>query len=144
MPTIDLGVDFEDVKNEDQFEPLPNATYDFTVASCEPKTALSGRPMIKWTFDIIYEGRARKLFHNTVLPWTKDGELDVSGIGMLVAVCKALGRPWSGGQITTEDYLGLAGACEVYQKPKQVKDVTGQYVDDPEGGVVNDIKKFVT
>jgi len=143
MPTINLGVDFSDVKDSDVFEPLPNATYDFTVYSVEEKTAASSRPMLKWVLTIIHEGKERKLFYNTVLPWMKDGEWDLSGMGMLVGLTKALGKPWTGTQLSTEDYLGLAGRADVHQKPKQIKQSDGSYADDPSGGAVNDIRKFV-
>jgi len=143
MPIIDLGVDFTNVQDMDTFEPLPNGTYDFIVSSCEEKIAASGRPMLKWILSVNHDGKERKLFYNTVLPWEKDGELVTSGLGMLVGLSKALGKPWTGRKLSTEDYLGLAGVAEVNQKPKQAKQADGSYADDPFGGVVNDIKKFV-
>lgn len=142
-PMIDLGVDFADVKDLDTFDPLPNGTYDFIVKSVEPKTAASGRPMLKWVFSVTHEGKPYQLFYHTVLPWYHDGEMDMNGVGMLVSTTKALGRPWTGQQLVTEEYLGLAGACEVVQKTKQTKQLDGSYADDPNGGVVNDIKRFV-
>ena len=143
MPVIDLGVDFTDVKDMDVFEPLPNGTYDFIVASVEPKKSAAGRPMIKWTFKVNHEGKEYKLFYNTVLPYFHDNEWDMGGVGMLVSTTKALGKPWTGQTLETEDYIGLSGACEVMQKPKQVKQPDGSYADDPNGAVVNDINKFV-
>lgn len=144
MPTIDLGVDFSDVQNEDIFDPLPNGTYDFITTSAEPKNSAAGRPMIKWVFTVNHEAKDYKLFYNTVLPWEVDGEWVVSGVGMLVSVCKALGKPWSGKSLNLEDYLGLGGSCQVVQKPKQTKQMDGSYADDPSGQVVNDIGKFLT
>ena len=142
-PMIDLGVDYSDVQNEDIFTPLPNGTYDFITSSVEAKNSMAGRPMIKWTFTVNHEGKEYKLFYNTVLPWEKDGEWDVGGVGMLVSVCKALGQPWTGKGLNTEDYVGVGGSCEVIQKPKQIKGSDGVYADDPSGQVVNDIAKFV-
>ena len=143
MPVIDLGVDYSDVQDMDVFEPLPNGTYDFIVKSVEEKTAASGRPMLKWVFAVNHEGKDYQLFYNTVLPWYHDGELDMGGVAMLVGTTKALGKPWTGQQLNTEDYIGAAGAAEVYQKPKQVKQADGSYADDPSGQAVNDIRKFV-
>lgn len=143
MPVIDLGVNFEDVKNLDSFDPLPNGDYQFVVSSIESKNSAAGRPMLKWTFNINHNGQDRKLFYNTVLPWQHDGELDTGGLGMLVQVTKALGKPWTGQALSTEDYIGLAGMCQVYQKPKQIRQPDGTYADDTDGNVVNDIKKFI-
>jgi len=143
MPVIDLGVDYSSVEDMDKFDPMPNGTYEFSVASIEEKTSQKGRPMLKWTFRIPFDGSERKLSYFTVLPWQKDGEWDLSGMGMLVSVTKALGRPWTGQSLSTEDFLGLGGQMEVVQKPKQIKGPDGVYTDDPDGDVVNDIKKFV-
>ena len=143
MPTIDLGVDYTDVKDEDTFSPLPNGTFEFTVLAVEPKQSQKGRPMIKWTFLVNYEAKDYRLFYHTVLPWEVNGQWEVGGVGMLVSVCKALGMPWTGKSINTEDYLGNSGTFEVIQKPKQSKQPDGSYADDPNGGVVNDIGKFV-
>ena len=143
MPTIDLGVDYTDVKDEDTFSPIPNGTYEFTVLAVEPKQSQKGRPMIKWTFLVNYEAKDYRLFYHTVLPWEVNGQWEVGGVGMLVSVCKALGQPWMGRGLNTEDYLGVAGSCEVIQKPKQVKGSDSVYADDPGGQVVNDIAKFV-
>uniref|UniRef100_A0A6M3LCV9 DUF669 domain-containing protein n=1 Tax=viral metagenome TaxID=1070528 RepID=A0A6M3LCV9_9ZZZZ len=144
MPVIDLGVNFEDVKDQDVFEPMPVGTYDFTVASVESKSSATGRPMLKWTLDVSHDGKARKLFNNTVLPWNnpQTGQLDIGGVGMLVAQCKAVGLPWSGGALSTEDYVGRGGQVKVSQKTKQVKSADGTYVDDPNGQIVNDIQGF--
>ena len=145
MPEIDLGVNYDDVQDEDKFEAAPGGVYSFIVASIEPKTSAKGRPMLKWTLDFQHEGKTRKLFNNTVLPWLnpETGELDAGGVGMLVAQCKAVGLPWTGQKFVTEGYIGRGGSVEVVQKIRQVKDVTGNYVDDPDGQLVNEVKKFV-
>jgi hypothetical protein len=145
MPEIDLGVDYTDVQDEDKFEAAPPGTYQFTVKGVEPKTASTGRPMLKWTLGFNHEGKEYKLFNNTVLPWNNPatGELDVGGVGMLVAQCKAVGLPWTGNKFKTEDYIGRGGTVEVVQKIRQVREASGSYVDDPNGDVVNDVGKFV-
>lgn len=151
MPTVDLGVDFEDVKDSDQIQPMPAGVYEFQVESVEPKTASTGRPMLKWTLSIINneEFKGRKLFNNTVLPWTnpQTGEKDINVFG-LVAQCKAVGVPWTGMSLNTEDYVGRPGQVEVVQKKKQTKQInpdTGQeeWMDDDDAPPVNDIKKFI-
>ena len=145
MPEIDLGVNYEDVQNEDKFEPAPVGVYPFTVASIEPKTSGKGRPMLKWTLEFQHDGKTKKLFNNTVLPWLnpETGELDAGGVGMLVSQCKAVGLPWPGQKFITEDYLNRGGSVSVGQQLRQMKDSTGNYGDDPDGDIVNVIKKFV-
>lgn len=145
MPVIDLNVDFSDVQDEDVFQPLPPGTYSFRVQAIEQATSKAGRPMLKWTYAIVHEGKEHKLSYYTVLPWMVDGKIETGGVGMLVSATKAVGIPWTGQQLVTEDYLGAEGTMEVVQKPKQVKDPeTGKYVDDPDSDLkVNDIKKFV-
>uniref|UniRef100_A0A6M3IPT2 DUF669 domain-containing protein n=1 Tax=viral metagenome TaxID=1070528 RepID=A0A6M3IPT2_9ZZZZ len=146
MPTIDLAVNFEDVKNEDIIEAVPNGTYDFVVSNITKTVSKSsGRDMLKWELDIPYDGKTRKLFYNTVLPFInpETNELDVSGVGMLVAVCKGVNQPWTGGQLNTEDYLGRGGRVEVIQKPKQTRGPDGEYQDDLTAPPVNAIKHFV-
>lgn len=153
MPTIDLGVNYEDVKDEDQFAPMPNGTYEFTVAEVDVQASKSstppGRPMLKWTLKFPFENSERQLSTYTVLPWVVDEDQIVSGVGQLVAITKAIGQPWVGQKIVTEDYLGKKGKAVIKQKQSQMKDddgnspTFGTYIDDPDGGLVNDIKKFV-
>ena len=146
MPTIDIGVDFSDVQDMDKFPVIPNGTYPVTARNIDAKPSSKGRPMLTWWFDAIDEATGDKasIPYNTVLPWEKDGEIDVSGCGMLVQVCKALGLPWTGKKLNTEDYIGRSGMAEIIQQRKQTKDPdTGAYVDDPSGDKVNAIKKFI-
>ena len=152
MPTINLGVDYATVEHEDVIKPMPGGTYPFTVADVEEAISkASGRPMLKWSFRVPYENGERRMTSYSVLPWEKDGEMDMSGVGMLVSITKALGLPWTGQELVTEDYLGRGGTMEVKQKHPQVKDeelgsaTYGKYVNDPDPDAtpVNDIKKFV-
>jgi len=144
MPTIDLNVDYSDVQDEDVFKPLPPGTYQFTVQSIEQTTSKEGRPMLKWIYAIVHDGKNNKLSYYTVLPWLVNGQVDTGGVGMLVAATKAVGNPWTGQTLDTEDYLGLEGQMEITQKPKQIPGPAGKYIDDPDSDVmVNDIKRFV-
>lgn len=125
MPIVDLGVDFDEVKDMDQFEVLDSGTYEFQVRNVDvtqtgETSKTPGRPMLKWELEIIGHPTAngRRLFYNTVLPWVnpaKPGERDTSGCGLLVAIAKGVGKPWTGGQINTDEYLGLTGFVEVGQ-----------------------------
>ena len=146
MPEIDLGVNYDDVQDEDKFEVAPGGVYPFIVSSIIPANSKkNGRPMLKWTLDFQYEGKTLKLFNNTVLSWHNPatGEFEVDGVGMLVAQCKAVGLPWTGQKFITENYLGRGGNVKVKQKIRQIDSGGGVYVDDPDGQLVNDVEKFV-
>jgi hypothetical protein len=143
-PVIDLGVDFSDVQYLDVFEPFPNGTYEYEVTSLENQTSKAGRPMLKWVLRFEHEGRANNISFYTVLPWMKDGQMDLSGCFQLVGITKNLKKPWLGQSLATEDYIGLTGKAELVQKPGRSQDTsTGEYVDDPNKPAQNDIKKFV-
>ena len=145
--TIDLGVDFNDVKDMDQFPVLPNGNYDFTILKIESKQTTGGktpgRPQLKWTLGFHHPetGQKLQLFYNTVLPWIPPGqsELDISGVGMLVALCKEVGLPWAGRTIDPGAYLGRSGKAVVSQEKKNMKDASGNWVPDPNGKVQNKI-----
>lgn len=144
MPTIDLSVDFEDVKDADVFKPLPEGTYEFTVKDIEAKDSRAGRPMLVWNLEFTHKGKPYSLRYYSVLPWDKDGEVVTIGLGNLVSMCKAVGIPWTGGSLTTEDYLSATGMAQIVQKTKQeLNPDTGEYEDtqDPDALPVNDIKK---
>jgi len=143
-PVIDLNVDYSDVQDEDVFTPLPPGTYSFRVQSVEALTSKKGRPMLKWTYAIVHEAKEYKLSYYTVLPWMVDGKVDTGGVGMLVSATKAVGLPWTGQQLVTEDYLSAEGTMEVVQKNRQKAGPDGKYIDDPDSDEkVNDIKRFV-
>jgi len=147
MPVVDLYVDYTDVQDMDKFPIVPNGVYEFTVKGLEPKTAKSGRPMLLWTITVSdpETGQPVNVLNNTVLPWIPPGanEVDAGGVGMLVQSCKAVGMPWTGGKLATENYIGRSGKVELIQKPKQIQNEEGQYVNDPSGEKVNAIKRFI-
>lgn len=146
MPTIDLGVNYEDVQDLDKYPVVPGGTYTFIIKKAENMVTKSNRPKIFWALEITDPdtGHPVSIPHNTVLPWIKDGQQDVSGVGMLVQVCKAVGLPWAGGKINTDDYIGRGGKVEVKQVRARMQDpTTGEWTDDPSGELQNMVKKFV-
>jgi len=148
MPVVDLHVNYEDVQDMDKFPVVPNGVYDFVIKALEPKSSKAkGRPMFLWTFTITdpETGQPTNILNNTVLPWIPPGEneVDASAVGMLVQTCKSVGMPWTGGKIATEDYVGRGGRFELIQKPKQIEDGEGNWVNDPSGEKVNQVKKFI-
>ncbi len=150
MPTIDLGVDYTDVQEEDKFPVLPTGTYPFTVEKVEQTQSKNsnppGRPMFKWELSVTHEKRAHKLTHYTVLPWRPypDDEIISSGVGMLVAITKAVGIPWTGQEFVTEDYIKAAGSVRVKEVPKRIRLDDGTYGNDPNSeDTQNEIDKFI-
>jgi hypothetical protein len=147
MPIVDLNVDFSTVQDEDKYPVVPNGEYDFTIVVCDHAKTQAGRPQIKWRLEVMdpETGKPVKIGYNTVLPWiTPEGQQDTGGVGLLVSLCKAVGRPWTGMQLNTDDYIGLSGRAVVVQKPGRVQDSDGKWVnDDDPANKVNDIKKFV-
>lgn len=144
MPTINLGVDYADVQALDEWIVVPGGTYQFTVSSISEKKSSAGRPMLNWRIEVIDPGTTKPVgvFYNTVLPWMDSGELNVKGCGMLVAIAKAVGKPWTGQSLNTEDYIGRAGTVKLKVTRMQKKDASGAYVDDPEGKERNEVDKF--
>ena len=150
MPIVDLGVDYTDVQDMDKFLVVPTGTYQFTIKSVQhtktgPNSKNPGRPMLKWTIEVADpdgSGNAN-VFYNTPLPYMTNEGVNVDGTGLLVSVCKAVGMPWTGGQLNTDLYIGRSGQVEIKQKPRQIKGPDGTYIDDPDGEKQNEVKKFV-
>ena len=145
-PTIDLGVSYDDIKALDEFVVVPNGTYPFTVKALTEKKSAAGRPMINWQLEVIDPATTRpvSVFYNTVLPWMENGEMNVKGCGMLVSVSKAVGLPWTGQSLNTEDYIGRSGQVVLKITKMQKKNAaTGVYEDDPDGKERNEVEKFV-
>ena len=147
MPEIDLGVDFESVKDADEFFTVPTGEKQFVVKSSESAIAVSTqRPMLKWTITVQdpESGKDCNIFVNTVLPFMENGTLVTSGIFQLVAICKCLGMPWTGSKIIPENYIGRSGAAKIKQVPAQtLNPATGQYEDDLTKPPRNDVEKFL-
>jgi len=147
MPIVDLNVDFSQVQDEDKYPVVPNGEYDFTIVACDHATTQAGRPQIKWRLEVMDPDTNKpvKIGYNTVLPWvTPEGKQDAGGVGLLVSLCKAVGLPWTGTQLDTDDYIGRIGRAVVVQKPGRVQNEEGKWVnDDDPSNKVNDIKKFV-
>jgi len=152
MPVVDLGVNYDDIKHMDEFPTVPDGAYDFTVKEVTETQSQGGRPMLKWKISTLHPdtGQDVNIFHNTVLPWIPPGEteMSVSGCGMLVAIAKAVGLPWTGGSLNTEDYVGRTGNVNLRLKTRQIDsgqtDANGKkvYIDDPSGKETNEIVSF--
>lgn len=127
MPEIEIGIDFDTA--EKASGPIPDGDYDVQLVDSNlgetgPNSKVPGTPKIDWIFEVINNSHSdyngRKLFMTTVL--------SSNGAGILVSLTKALGKPWSGTKIDTDDYL---------QHTCKAKVVTEEYA----GNFSNKIKK---
>lgn len=145
MPTINLGVDYDDIKALDEWIVVPGGTYQFTVRDISEKKTKAGRPMLVWRLEIMDPATQRpvSIFYNTVLPWMENGEMNVKGCGMLVSASKATGLPWTGQTLDTEAYVGRMGSAVIKVSRAQKDNGLGVYVDDPEGRERNEVEKFI-
>ena len=150
MPTIDLGVDFGTVQEMDKFPLLPNGVHPFVVEKIEltqtgPNSKTAGRPMLKWTLGFNHpdNGQHLNLTYMTVLPWIPPGttEMDVSGVGQLVAICKATGQPWAGQKLDPDIYIGRGGAANIIQRKRNKQNEEGKWVEDPNSDPQNDFDR---
>lgn len=147
---IDLGVDFENVKDEDKFPLLPTGAQPFVVEKIEkvltgPNAKTPNRPMLKWTlgFNHPEKGTHMQLTFNAVLPWIPPNttEMDVSGVGQLVAICKAVGLPWAGQKLDPTAYLGRGGTANIIQRKRNKQNEEGKWVEDPNSDPQNDFDR---
>lgn len=122
-PIVEMNVDPTIVDKMDDFDLIPSGTYEFQIRGVDStvtgeNSKTPGRPMLKWELGLLgpdVEGRL--VWYNTVLPWNNNGVLDTNGCGLLVAITKGVGKPWTGSNLNTDEYLGLTGAAVVGQAP---------------------------
>ena len=128
MALIDLNVDYSQALKDSAIDPLPVGNYEVQVDGFDMKATAAGRPMIAWTLSVINNPKYnnRKLFYNCPLPQGSE----TGGIGFLVALCEAVGKPWSGAGIDPAEYVGLRCIASVKQR-------------EYEGVVRADIKKLI-
>lgn len=126
---IDIGLDFNaaEAAVEEQRRAAPEADYTLQVVDVVyGHGKASGRPKLNWQFKIVNDVQfsEKRVFYNTSLPWTNKntGQYEDSGVSFLVDVCKALGRPWQGGKLDTNHYLGLTCRAHVIQEVQEGRD----------------------
>ena len=153
MPTINLGVSYEDIKDLDKFPVLPAGSHPFTIRSVSliktgPSSKTPGRPMLKAMLEFVdpATGSPFQMSYNAILPWVPPGEteLDISGIGNFSGLLKVAGITWEGEdfELNTDEFVGVAGVAKIVQRPGRTRDESGQWVDDPNADPVNEIKGF--
>ena len=135
MPTIELGMtctDAQEQANKD-FEILPIGSYTMVCTSVEQATSKNGRPRLDFMLEVVengnpdFNGKGIRYF----APLPHEG--NTKGMGFLTQVCVALGKPWAGASLNTEDYQGRTCTANVEQNPSKT---------DPTK-IFNNIKSFV-
>ena len=115
---IDLGIDFETAEKEvaESRKPVTPGDYTVQVTNITPgqsgsESKTPGRPYLNWELTVVghSEFTGKKVWMITSLPWadaSNGNRLLTSGINFLVDITKALGQPWQGGKLRTEEYHG--------------------------------------
>ena len=106
MPIIEVGETFskgEEVSEKQRFK-LPEEPFDLMCTVCQATTSSKGNPQVEFTLGT--QGHTNPDFNGKKLmywaPLPHDG--NNRGIGFLVDITKALGKPWDGSSLNTEDY----------------------------------------
>jgi len=122
---IEIGLDFAEAEREVEEQRRPASQGDYTLQVDAPpdlkasgqQSKSPGRPYLNWRLSIINDSsfQGKKVFYSTPLPWTNPTtqQLETSGINFLVDLTKALGKPWAGGKLQTEAYVGLTCKARV-------------------------------
>ncbi len=135
MVEINLGLSHEEANAESQeaMKTLPPGAYDLSCTGCKPDQYGSGRPCIQFEFEVVNhaEFNGKKLRHSCPLPYQGSN----SGIGFLVDVTTAMGVPWTGASINTEDYVSRSCRANV---------INSDPSKDDQGRVFANIKSFVS
>lgn len=149
MPTINLGVNYDDIKDLDKFPVLPNGNYECTIKSVQLTNSKKGRPMLKCMLEFIDPSNNQPFqtgFY-AVMPWIRPGETetDISGLGNLVGLLKVTGTEGfkPGSDIDIDSWVGTRTVAKVVQVPGRTQDENGEWVNDLNADPTNDIKGFV-
>lgn len=108
-PIIELGVNFTTAQEASNalMLPAPTGVYQLQVNGIELGQTKKGKQRLMWIMQIVNSTdsslNGKKVSYFTNIP----SAVDVSGVGFLVQITNALGKPWSGSVINTDDYLGL-------------------------------------
>ncbi len=108
MPVIEIGVDFNkaQIESEKVMLPAPAGVYALQVLNIESGVTQKGKGRLMWIMQVVNSTdptfNGKKVNYFTNIPTATE----LSGIGFLVQVTKALGKPWGGTSINTDDYIG--------------------------------------
>ena len=135
MVEINLGIEHGEAEEEakEAMKTLPPGTYDLSCIGCKPgEYSKTKRPMLEFEFEVVNssEWNGKKLRHTCPLPENGNN----SGIGFLTEVTRALGNPWTGASINTEDYI---------QRSCQANVINSDPSKDAQGRTFANIKSFV-
>jgi hypothetical protein len=110
MAKINLGMDFNQAEGavSEERKGVPTGTYrarcfKVEVTETGPNSKKPGRPMLVFNMELVASGEfdGKEFKYWAVLPW---GDVQ-TGLGNLIDATTALGKPWEGNEIDTDDYL---------------------------------------
>ncbi len=136
MVEINLGLSHDEgeAQAKEAMKVLPPGTYELVCTGCKPGVyATSKRPHLEFEFEVVNDSEysGKKLRHTCPLPENGNN----SGIGFLTEVTRALGNPWTGASIMTEDYLQRGCSANV---------INSDPAKDTQGRTFANIKSFVS
>ena len=118
-PIVEMGVDFNLAQKQAELAtaPAPTSVYTLQVTSVEAGVSKKGRGRLMWMLQIVNAVdpslNGKKVSYFTNIP-THD---DMTGVGFVVQLTKALGKPWNGTTLNTDEYLGLTATANVGVSP---------------------------
>lgn len=141
MGVLNVGVDFGSAAAaaDQARNPAPAGVYDLRVAEIlltddhgQPLTTKKGKPQFIAVLEIFNSSNAalngKKIKHWVMIPTNGD----LSAVGFLVDFTKAIGKPWSGSSINTDEFLNQVCRANVsINKP------------DPSKSGFNNIESFI-
>lgn len=118
-PIVEMGVDFNLAQKQSSLamSPAPAGVYTLQVISVEGGVSKRGKGRLMWMLQIVNATEptlnGKKVSYFTNIP-TAD---DMTGVGFVVQLTKALGKPWNGTSLNTDDYIGLTASANVGVSP---------------------------
>lgn len=109
MPVIDLGMSFNEAKEEGERQKLKLTTGPYKLACREAKLGESKEkktPQVAWLFEVV-ENQNSDFNGKQLRSWTSlphDGKS--GGIGYIVEITEALGVPWDGQSFELDACVG--------------------------------------
>ena len=124
MAKVELGMDFNSAQGavDEERKQVPTGTYRGRCFKCEltqtgPKSKSPGRPMLVFHMELVNAGEfdGKEFRYWAVLP---HGDTQ-TGLGNLIAATNALGKPWEGSSIDTDDYLSKEAEINLVNEPTE-------------------------
>lgn len=108
MTRVNMGVDFSaaQVEAEKQMAPIPDGTYELQVKEIKGGVTQMGIPRLGFTLELVNcenpDLNGKGVYYSSNLPH----QGSMKGVGFLVNLLSALGKPWTGQELDTDSLIG--------------------------------------